>query len=464
MQYYIQNRWKLVGKSLVYYGLRNREMMFKNTYKLNKKQLNIIRELPKELSNEELKLFDDLIGVQIVLEKDLKVIPRSLDDARFCTNCVANDYIIPGLEFDDDGLCPMCQTKDIVSGFKSVVPVKNIIPKQKHSRFDIGVFYTGGKDSTYLLYYLSKVLGLKVLAMTWEIPFMSTSAKLSIENAKKRLDNVEFISKRINDADLRKVYKKLYSLNENTCACPSLAYILFYPDLVENKVPYFVAGNEPVQMVGLYYNNMAPKIAFRYAESKVLNFLINVLRVLTFHPPFRPGQFQTLMMMKQLAYGNSFIKRISKYDNPLLSSIITAIKEVPTLLTPLKRSIRRSSWTGNIPAFIHIDLNDICDGNYDWRNVKAVIEKECGWVGPEDSGKGLHTSCKIEKCKEYSQFQRFYHMRSQMIPFSALEISLASTNKNINREDAIYELKEVLGFSLTEIPECKIMTDYLGEE
>ena len=459
--YFIQNRWKLEGKSLIYYGLRNKENLFNNELKLNKKQREIVRSLPAKLTSKEVSILDHLIDEQIVLEKDLLKTPKSLEEARFCKTCVANDYIIPGIEFDSKGLCPMCQTKEDVKDLKSVVPIKNIIPKQEKSRFDVGLFYTGGKDSTYLLYYLAKQLDLKVLAMTWEIPFMSKSAKQSIANAKKKLDNVEFVSKKINDKDLRKIYQKLYSLSENTCACPSLAYILFYPELVENNVPYFVAGNEPVQILGLYYNNMAPKITYRFAENKLLNFLINLTRVITLHPPYKPGQFQTLLTMKQLAYGDSALKKISGYKNPLLENINTAIGEVPSITKPLKKSIRRSSWTGNIPAFIHIDLNEISGGTYNWMEVKDIIEKECGWVGPEDTGKGLHTSCKIEKCKEYSQFQRFYYMRSRMIPFSALEISLASNNKNITRDEAIYEIKETLGFSLEKISECRIMEEYL---
>ena len=88
---------------------------------------------------------------------------------------------------------------------------------------------------------------------------------------------------------------------------------------------------------------------------------------------------------------------------------------------------------------------------------------ECGWVAPKDDGKGLHTSCKIEKCKEHSQFARFYHMRSTMIPFSALEIAIASRSNNLSREDALAELKASLGFSLEEIPECAIMREYIEQ-
>lgn len=461
MEYFLQNRWKLENKTLVYYGLRNKENLLKNTIKLNKKQIEIIKTLPRFLYPNDLLTLGSLIGHQVVFKEHLKKVPTSLDEATFCQECVANDFMIPGLEFDDHGLCPMCQTKEVAKELKSVLPIMNKIAKSNKSRFDVGLFYTGGKDSTYLLYYLSKVLGLKVLAMTWEIPFMSDSARQSIENAKKKLNNVEFINKKINDEDMKKIYRKLYILSENTCACPSIAYILFYPDLVENKVPYFIAGNEPVQILGLFYNGMAPKIAYKFAENKFLNFIINVGRVLTLKPPFKKGQMQTLAMMKQLAYGSSAFNKVLGYRNELLENIITSIHEVDTLLIPLKRSIRKSSRTGNIPKFIHIDLDEVAGGKYDWNAIKDLIVTECGWVGPSETGKGLHTSCKIEKCKEYSQFQRFYYMRSKMIPFSALEISLASRNKNISREDAIYELNSHLGFSLEEVPECKIMRGYI---
>ena len=82
-------------------------------------------------------------------------------------------------------------------------------------------------------------------------------------------------------------------------------------------------------------------------------------------------------------------------------------------------------------------------------------------MAPADTGKALHTSCSIEKCKEYSQFVRFYHCRSRMIPFSALEISLAGRGRNLSREEAVYEMENLLGFSLEEVPECAIMKDYL---
>ena len=459
--YDLQSRWKSEGNALVYYGLRNRADLFQNRIRISAKQKAIIETLPRNLNEKELRVLKPMVGAQIVESVHKKYIPKSLEEARFCTTCVANDFIIPGIEFDADGRCPICQSAEETGRLRSVVPIMNSFPVSQKSRFDVAVFYTGGKDSTYLLYYLSKVLGLRVMALTWEIPYMSECAKKSIENAKQMLNSVEFISRRISNDDLKAIYRKLYSLSENTCACPSLAYVLFYPELVAGRVPYFVAGNEPAQLLGLYFNHMAPKIAYSFHESKCLNGLLNLGRVLTFRLPLKKGQFHTLATMKQLAYGDSKIKNMAGYSNQLVYNICESIKEVPHILEPLKRAIRSSSWSGNIPAFVQVDFNEICGGAYNWKKIKDMIVRECGWVEPDLMDKGLHTSCKIEKCKEHSQFIRFYHMRSTMIPFSALEIAIASRSENLSREEAMAELNVALGFSLDEIAECQIMKEYL---
>ena len=459
--YHLQSRWRLEGRVLRYYGLRNKPDLLRNTVRLSRKQKSVLEKLPCELTDKEKKLLGGLIGVQVVPAEEKRRIPASFAEAQFCRTCIANDFMIPGLEFDGDGLCPICQSAEDTKDLRSILPVMNTFPRSERSRFDVAVFYTGGKDSTYVLYYLSKVLGLRVLALTWEIPFMSDCAKQSMENVKERLDSVEFITRRVAGEDLRRIYTKLYALSGNTCACPSLAYLLFYPELVANRVPYFVAGNEPAQMLGLYFNRMAPAIAYRFPESKGLNALVNLGRILTLRPPLKKGQFHTLATMKQLAYGDSKLKNMAGYSNELVSNVCTAIREVPHIADALKRAIRSSSRTGHIPAFVHLDLNEICGGVYEWRAVKETIIRECGWVPPVETDKGLHTSCRIEKCKEHVQFARFYRMESAMIPFSALEIAIASRDRNQTRKEALAELNNSLGFSLEEIPECTIMKEYL---
>lgn len=121
--FYLQNRWKHENNRLQYYGLRNKPDMFKNTVKLNSKQNSIVSKLPCELNENEQKIISNFIGIQVVNESDLKTIPASLEEAQFCKTCISNDYIIPGLEFDADGICPMCQTKEQTAHLKSIVPI-----------------------------------------------------------------------------------------------------------------------------------------------------------------------------------------------------------------------------------------------------------------------------------------------------------------------------------------------------
>ena len=464
MEYALQNRWKIEGNHLYYYGLRNKENLLKNKRKLSSKQLKVIRQLPKSLSPDEMSLLGPLLGTEVVLTNELRETPKSLEEAQFCTRCAANTYMIPGLEFNEEGECPICQTKELTRQLRSVVPLVEEIPHAKNSRFDVALFYTGGKDSTYLLYYLAKVKRLRVLALTWEIPYLSANAQESIQNAKRHFSTVEFINRYVSNADMQAIYKKLYELSGNTCACPSLAYILFYPTLVEERVPYFIAGNEPAQLIGLYYNGLAPKMAYTFSNSKISHFIINIGRILTLHPPLKRGQLHTLMTMRQLVYGDSLLKRWAGYKNDLISNVVEAIHQVPGIIQPLKRSLRKSSWRGHIPAFVQIDLDKISGGTYDWKSVKELIEKECGWVSLPDNTKGLHTSCKIEKCKEYSQFIRFYQCKSKLIPFSALEMALASGTKSLSKEESIQEIRTHLGFSLEEVPECKIMTQFIDKK
>lgn len=60
--------------------------------------------------------------------------------------------------------------------------------------------------------------------------------------------------------------------------------------------------------------------------------------------------------------------------------------------------------------FVQVDFDEICGGVYEWRKIKDIIVRECGWVAPDESDKELHISCKIEKCKEpsYTQLPEVY--------------------------------------------------------
>jgi hypothetical protein len=463
MGYVLQSRWKIEGKHLIYYGIRKKPNLNKNKIKLTKKEADFWGGFVKGRFDIQDKIFKKfLVQRIIVLESEFIETPKTLDEAVFCKDCIANNYMIPGIEFNEAGLCPLCA--DTEENIVSILPVKNtfIRNENKKARFDVALFYTGGKDSTYLLHYLSRELGLKVLALTWELPYMSDNARQSIENAKKIFPNVEFISRRIAEVDIKPMFKKLFALQNNTCACTSIAHAIFYPLLCEERIPYLILGNEPAQMKGLYYNRIVPKIAYTLRDKKILNFLMNLGRLFLLKKPLKKGQREMLVLIKQLAYGDGFIKKISGNKNQLVSNVCLSMDCIPNLKKTLRRAIRKSDRNASMPAFCHIDLNDISEnGIYNYNSVKEFLIAECGFVMPKSEHKILHTSCSVEAAKDYSQFIRFYDMESQIMPYSAIELIIAFSKNNITRDAAMDEIKH--SFVLEQPDEHKVMEQYANK-
>ncbi|PKM63335.1 MAG: hypothetical protein CVU97_00750 [Firmicutes bacterium HGW-Firmicutes-21] len=464
----LQSRWAVRDKYLIYYGLRKQPDTFKSKIKISSRTAAFIKSLDGTRTLEDYTehkitfAIKRLIKQKIIIDvTDKSIIPSSFDDASFCVRCPANNFVIPGLELNSEGLCPICTTFPSIKNLGSVLPVKNIIPPTPTARFDVALFYTGGKDSSYLLYYLSRVLGLRVMALTWKHPYMSDNALKSIANAKELLPEVTFVVREASPTALKKIYSKCYELQENTCICPSVAYVLFFPLLLENPVPYLVLGNEPAQSKALILNRLVPKILYRPTVKKALRLAVNIGRVFMLRKTFREGQLEMYITVKNLAFRkNSILKKLG-YKNEVMDNLVASLAEAGEMLIPLQYAVQKSKKGGDIPALVHIDFDELSEtGSYDWRSIKRLLTSELGWVDSAQEDKGLHTSCGIERCKEYSQLTRFREMKSGIIPFSALELSLAVLQGSLTREQAIDEMKKHCGFSEFPKKENRIMTDF----
>lgn len=469
MKLILQNRWKINKNILTYYGLRAKPYTTRNKIKISAHTAKWINGLDgkqyidfKNLNSVQKKLVNQKIVVDIV---DFKVTPQSIGEAKFCKKCCANDYTIPGLELDNESICPICASGAEMDKLNSILPIKNEIPSSPKSQYDVALFYTGGKDSSYLLYYLAKVKNLRVLALTWKIPFISESAEKSINNAKKILTSVDFVEWQLSSNSIKSFYNELYSLQENVCACPSMAYVLFYPILSSFDVPYVVLGNEPAQVKNLYFNHLAPKIAFKYYNSKAIKFAINVGRLAMLKAPINMAQFAFVKVMRQLCVKPNIFAKIAGYENAEIINVCKALDKLPQLKSSLKRQINYSDRHGKIASLVQINFDDIFEGGvYDWRSAKEIIAKELNWVDVSEKDKGLHTSCKVECAKDYSQYIRFRNMQSTTIPFSAVELAIASSKLTLSRDEAIAEIKAVSGLGLCRPQEHCLMEEFCNKK
>lgn len=461
----LQYRWKLEGRTLVYYGLPQPPRLFRRRIPLSPSAARTVATL------DGLRPLDDyphpsalrrLIRLGAVVDVNgRKTVPPSLEEAHFCRRCAANDYTIPGLELDENGLCPICNTEKRFRRCKNVLPVLNRIPNSPDKKYDAALFYTGGKDSSYLLWHLARVQKLRVLALTWETPFMSPWARESIQNAKKSLPEVDFIVERAPEEALKTIYREVYRRQKNVCICPSVAYVLFFQRMVEWEVPFLILGNEPAQCRNLIYNGMAPPFAFRPSLQRLARWGVNLGRLLTLRRPFRAGQMELFFTVRQLAFGPAGIVKAIGWRNELVENTAASLAMAPDFLAPFQAAVRQAGRSGKLPALVHVDLDDAAGGLYDWTGVKERLAQEIGWVDAPAQDKGLHTSCSIETCKEWSQFSRFRDMESTILPFSAVELALASGSGSVDRETAISELKHHSGFTEKPPAEWESMVEAL---
>ncbi|RCX18350.1 amino acid adenylation domain-containing protein [Anaerobacterium chartisolvens] len=118
---------------------------------------------------------------------------QSHSEIKYCTRCVIpSNY--PGITFDEKGVCSMCAAFEnykskAMEYFKTMDDFKAIFEAVKASergKYDCLVLYSGGKDSTYMLYKVVS-MGLKVLAYTFDNGYLYEGAKDNILRVVKEL-------------------------------------------------------------------------------------------------------------------------------------------------------------------------------------------------------------------------------------------------------------------------------------
>ena len=90
-----------------------------------------------------------------------------------CKVCVVDDSF-PNFKLDEKGICNYCKLHNEMEneipnderGSKILLKkVENIKKRNRKKKYDVVVGISGGRDSTYLLYYTKKILGLRCLAI-----------------------------------------------------------------------------------------------------------------------------------------------------------------------------------------------------------------------------------------------------------------------------------------------------------
>lgn len=150
----------------------------------------------EEIENEIVK-YPGIYECVVDFREDSSRLQDKLGISR-CVKCgLPSTY--PGVEFDGAGVCSVCkfyEDHEEKAGlyFRGMEDLKAIFDdsrKNGQGQYDCLHLYSGGKDSTYVLYKLVD-MGLKVLAYTFDNGFISDTALENIKSVVKEL-NVDHV-------------------------------------------------------------------------------------------------------------------------------------------------------------------------------------------------------------------------------------------------------------------------------
>jgi len=130
-----------------------------------------------------------------------------------CAKCILPDTY-PGVMFNHEGVCNYClEYRPDHQNLGKEALVNLLQSRPKSGEYDCVVPLSGGKDSTFILYYIVKELGLKPIAVNYDSGFQIELARDNVRNACDILD-VPLVSATVPGNSQLKLLKQWILLSE----------------------------------------------------------------------------------------------------------------------------------------------------------------------------------------------------------------------------------------------------------
>jgi len=196
-----------------------------------------------------------------------------------CINCILPETF-PDISFNSEGLCSVCQEyeKRDIKGISMEILRKKFNDlitegKSRSKQYDALIAYSGGKDSTYLIYKMKKDYDLNILAVTMDNGFIT---RKTFDNIRTIVDNMNVdhfvfkpgfdVAKRIFTTSANDdIYpKSLLKVGSSVCiSCIRMVTNICLRMAIEKKIPMIMLGNSPGQIIQseseiMYQDNKIP--------------------------------------------------------------------------------------------------------------------------------------------------------------------------------------------------------------
>jgi N-acetyl sugar amidotransferase len=334
-----------------------------------------------------------------------------------CTRCVLPD-IYPSITFDEHGVCNFCleaAKEKVKPSRKSKAQLDWLVEKYKgrNEKYDVIIGLSGGKDSSYVAYYLKKEYGLKILGLHYNIGYSSLYAIQNLENLVEKL-NLDLFSIRPRVNFVRKLFAHFLRERGEFCSvCNNLGY-LFGASFSWSQRHTF--GFAPL-MVGGWSKQ------YEYQPG------ISVTSMQYFFDNLTPELFDELKAQPFIE--KEIISRYMSLEDPRQAGIDTASYDK----------------LGDY-AMDFIQLPDYIEWNV--REIPRILSEKLGWRHPPDVNES-HFDCILFPIKEYIKFKK-YGLTQETVK-----------NSRLIREGLMTREEAMERMSLEQTTEPEILDGFLRE-
>ena len=327
-----------------------------------------------------------------------------------CKRCILPESF-PGIRFNAEGVCHVCEEYDQQWGKWSesnwTSNKKRLDKILKNARklnrkYDCLVPFSGGKDSTYVLYLCTRVFKLKVLAVNFSNGFQTAEALENIRKAVEVLE-VDLITYKPSLALYRELARTFLFTTGEGCTPCNIGVVLTINRIAEQEgIPLIFSG------VSRKSDERSPKEIYMSGGS----YFMKVIRKNGLTGRIKGSVYQD--QERQL----SLMFRMKRKLARLVLMDRGAFK-----LLPKKLAVRNSVML-QMPDFIEWDESVV------YKTIQEELDWKASNVGKE------HTDCMINPVKCYLRYQRW--------GFGSKTRKLAALVRDgqMEREEALLESKE----------------------
>ena len=293
-----------------------------------------------------------------------------------CKKCVLPENY-PGIEFNEEGVCSYCLDFKPPDVGQRRQELKDIIERARksESKYQCVVPFSGGKDSSYVLYYMRKICNLRVLAVNFDNGFRSSEIESNLIALPEKL-GIDSVSIEVPWSLMSKLYAAFMKDAGEFCSvCNSVGYLTIMTYVMHHLD---VLSSEPLIVSGWV----------RYLEEMPNVYAFDI------------------------RYFHDIISRAGLV-NPLIESGLIDQRCLSILMNTsdprtLNGALSIPFTFISLPEYVYWDLD----------NISETLRNEVDWVAPSAKGE-THFDCTMYPVAQYLE-KRKYGFSQSTITYSSM--------------------------------------------